>query len=182
MGDMAPPMVIFCIDISASMSTNLKLEGGSSMTRLQCVQAAVAQQLEVLQRQQPECVVVIVTFGAEVCVYTDSGNRALIARRAHDNEGDLLSKGQELASQCSEQVVDVVERLATTVAGLQMTLIAGAGVSLDALSGCEQKGSACIATHTVGTATAKTDLTQKFNMVSDLVSDRKASVPLQLQL
>merc|ERR1712093_330076 len=266
MGDMAPPMVIFCIDISASMSTNLKLEGGSSMTRLQCVQAAVAQQLEVLQRQQPECVVVIVTFGAEVCVYTDSGNRSLIARRAHDNEADLLAKGQELGSQCSEQVVDVVERLATTVAGLkpsgntalgpaltvsvglasgrpgskivlctdgmanngvgairnrtqvvefygdigrraaeegtcisvitmegedcsmenlgtcadltggqvemvdlqalsmkvgamlanitlgtglQMTLIAGAGVSLDALSVCEQKGSACIATHTV---------------------------------
>merc|ERR1712196_624264 len=112
-------MVIFCIDISASMSTSLKLEGGSSMTRLQCVQAAVAQQLEVLQRQQPDCVVVIVTFGAEVCVYTDAGNRSLIARRAHENEGDLLAKGQELASQCSEHVVEVAERLNTTVGSLR---------------------------------------------------------------
>merc|ERR1719316_2263478 len=111
---MAPPMVIFCIDISASMSTALKLEGGRSMTRLQCVQAAVAQQLEALQRQQPDCIVVIVTFGAEVCVYTDGGNRSLIARRAHENEVDLLSKGQELASQCSEHVIEVAERLNTT--------------------------------------------------------------------
>merc|ERR1711908_235258 len=84
-----------------------------------CVQAAVSQQLEVLQRQQPDCVVVIVTFGAEVCVYTDGGNRSLIARRAHENEVALLSKGQELGSQCSEQILDVAARLETTVAGLK---------------------------------------------------------------
>eukprot|EP00931_Biecheleriopsis_adriatica_P072912 TRINITY_DN47294_c0_g1_i1.p1 TRINITY_DN47294_c0_g1~~TRINITY_DN47294_c0_g1_i1.p1 ORF type:complete len:1282 (-),score=241.75 TRINITY_DN47294_c0_g1_i1:79-3633(-) len=112
-------MVIFCVDISASMSTQLRLEGGRSMTRLQCVQTAVAQQLEALQRQQPDCTVVIMTFGAEVSVYTDSGNRSLIARRAHDNEADLIAKGQELGSLCSEQVVDVAERLETTLAGLK---------------------------------------------------------------
>eukprot|EP00930_Biecheleria_cincta_P052686 TRINITY_DN3797_c0_g1_i2.p1 TRINITY_DN3797_c0_g1~~TRINITY_DN3797_c0_g1_i2.p1 ORF type:complete len:1298 (+),score=257.87 TRINITY_DN3797_c0_g1_i2:313-3894(+) len=113
------PMIIFCVDISASMSTALKLEGGRSMTRLQCVQTSVAQQLEVLRRQQPDCTVVIMTFGAEVSVYTDSGNRSLIARRAHDNEADLVAKGQELGSLCSEQVVNAAERLETTLAGLK---------------------------------------------------------------
>jgi len=281
------------------MSTALKLEGGRSMTRLQCVQAAVAQQLEALQRQQPECVAVIVTFGAEVCVYTDAGNRSLIARRAHEHEADLLAKGRELGSHCSEQVVDVAERLETTVAGLkpsgntalgpalavsvglasgrpgskivlctdgmanngvgairdrnqvvefygdigrraaeegtcisvitmegedcsmenlgtcadltggqvemvdlqalstkvgamlanatlgtglQMTLIAGAGVSPCTSSASVQKGAACVITHTVGTATARTDLTFKLQVMEDLVGKCDPSVPLQLQL
>lgn len=113
------PMVIFCVDISASMSTKLKLEGGGSMTRLECVQASVAQQLDVLRRQQPDCTVVIMTFGAEVSVYTDGGNRSLIARRAHDNEADLVAKGEQLGSLCSEQVSNVAERLETTLAGLK---------------------------------------------------------------
>jgi len=116
---MSPPMIVFCVDISASMSTPLKLEGGRSMTRLQCVQAAVSQQLEALQRQQPECVVVIVTFGAEVCIYADGGNRSLVARRAHSSEVDLLAKGKELGSNCSEKIMDVVERLASTVSELK---------------------------------------------------------------
>jgi actin-related protein len=117
--DMSPPMVIFCIDISASMSTMLKMDGGRSMTRLHCVQAAVTQQLQALRSTQPDCIAVIVSFGAEVCVYTDSGGRSLVARRAHENEADLVAKGQELASQCSEKVVDVAERLESTVSGLK---------------------------------------------------------------
>jgi len=97
----------------------MRLESGKSMTRLQCVQTAVSQQLEALQRQQPDSTVVIVTFGAEVCVYTDGGNRALVARRAHAQEADLLAKGQELSSHCSEHVLDVAERLEATIAGLK---------------------------------------------------------------
>jgi len=298
--DMAPSMVVFCIDISASMSSSLKLESGGSMTRLQCVQSAVAQQLETLQRQQPDCIVVVVTFGAEVCVYTDGGNRSLIGRRAHDSEEELLAKGHELGLFCTEQVVDVAERLEGTVAGLrpsgntalgpalavsvgiasgrpgskivlctdgmanngvgaiknksqavefygdigrraaeegtcisvitmegedcsmenlgtcadltggqvemvdlqalstkvgamlanatlatglQITLIAGSGIFLPAQStSSEQKGSACVATHTVGTATARTDLTLKLEVLAELASKSDSMVPLQLQL
>jgi len=113
------PMVIFCVDISASMSTALRLEGGGSLSRLQCVQAAVTQQLEALQQRQPECIPVIVTFGAEVCIYTDGGKRSLIARRAHDLLEDLLAKGEQLGSDCSEPVADVAERLRVTVAALK---------------------------------------------------------------
>jgi len=116
---LASPMVIFCVDISASMSTPLRLEGGGSMSRLQCVQAAVAQQLEALQQRQPQCIPVIVTFGAEVCIYTDGGSRSLVARAAHDRLEDLIAKGEELGAHCSEQVADVLERLRATVAGLK---------------------------------------------------------------
>lgn len=113
------PMVIFCIDISASMSTSVKLEGGSSATRLQCVQSAVAQQLKSLDKQQPDCKVIIVTFGAEVRIYTDGGNTSLIARRAHESESVLISKGEELADSCTESVEVAIDRLQSTVSGLR---------------------------------------------------------------
>lgn len=113
------PMVVFCVDISASMSTALQLEGGGSKTRLQCVQAAVAQQLGALEQREPACVPVIVTFGAEVCVYTDGGNRSLVARLAHDRLEDLLAKGEALGSACSEPVAEVAERLRATVGALR---------------------------------------------------------------
>jgi len=115
----APPMIIFCIDISASMSTQMRLDNGQTMTRLQCVQAAVAGQIEALQQQQPGCIVVIVTFGAEVCVYTDGGDRCLLSRKAHEIEADLLAKGLEMAERCTETVGDASARLATTVASLK---------------------------------------------------------------
>jgi len=114
-----PPMVIFCVDISASMSTSLKLETGGSMTRLQCVQAAVSQQLVSLRKDMPECIVVIVSFGADVCVYTNGGNRSMIARKAHSSEADLVMKGKDLGSVCSEELGDVAERLEATVASLK---------------------------------------------------------------
>mmetsp|Transcript_79435 Transcript_79435/g.199620 ORF Transcript_79435/g.199620 Transcript_79435/m.199620 type:complete len:1284 (+) Transcript_79435:52-3903(+) len=116
---LAPTMVIFCVDISASMSCAIRLEGGGSATRLECVQAAVAQQLEALERQHPDCAAVVVTFGAEVCIYTDGGNRSLVARRAHDCEADLIAKGQELGSACSEPVSRVGQRLRSTVSRLR---------------------------------------------------------------
>lgn len=100
------------------------------MTRLQCVQTAVAQQLEALQHQQPDCIAVIVTFGAEVCVYSDIGSRSVIARRAHENEGDLIAKGQQLSLQCSETIVDNAERLEKTVAGLKPSGNTALGPSL----------------------------------------------------
>jgi len=112
-----PPMVIFCVDISASMSIATKLEDGTTVTRLQCVQSAVKTQLETLK--QADSVAVVVTFGAEVSVYTDGGSRAVVARRAHEIEADLISKGVELGLQCSEKVTDSFDRLLATVGALK---------------------------------------------------------------
>jgi len=112
-----PPMVIFCVDISASMSTATKLEDGTSVTRLQCVQAAVQTQLETLKNS--DSVAVVVTFGAEVSVYTDGGSRSVVARRAHEIEADLIAKGVELGLQCSDKVTDSIDRLLATVGALR---------------------------------------------------------------
>lgn len=79
----------------------------------------MAQQLETLRQQQPECVAVIVTFGAEVCVHTDGGSRSLVARRAHAAQEDLLAKGHELCERCMESVAEAAERLGSTVASLK---------------------------------------------------------------
>jgi len=117
--EVAPPMVIFCVDISASMSNSLKLEGGGSMTRLECVQKAVVGQLNTLHLEQPECIVVIVTFGAEVCVYTDGVTCAKISCMAHGSEVDLLAKGKELNLCCSAQIADSSNRVKVTVSRLK---------------------------------------------------------------
>lgn len=114
-----PPMVIFCIDVSASMSTSLKLARGDSATRLTCVQSAVKQQLEQLNRDHPESMVVIMSFGAEVCVYTDGGDRSCIGRGIHHDEAALVAKGQALGASCTETINGVVDRLAGTVANLR---------------------------------------------------------------
>lgn len=113
------PMIIFCIDISASMSTTMKLESGGSTTRLQCVQLAVVQQVERLQELHPDCIIVVITFGAEVSIYTDGGNRSIVARRAHENEADLLAKGMELGTVCSEAVRSTGGRLRETITNLR---------------------------------------------------------------
>jgi len=114
-----PPMVIFCVDISASMSAQLALEGGGSATRLACVQAAIAQQLEDLQQRHPGCVAVLVTFGAQVCVYTDGGARSMVATHVHSDEASLSAKGRELSGACSEPVSAASDRLRATAQGLR---------------------------------------------------------------
>jgi len=68
---------------------------------------------------------------------------------------------------------------ATLATGLQMTLIAGKGVSLDA---SEQRGSASVLANLVGSATARTDVTSKAQVAAELASRQDPSVPLQLQL
>jgi len=108
------PMVVFCIDISASMSSTT-----SAGSRLQCVQSAVLQQLDELHKQHPECVAVVITFGAEVCVYTDHGNSAKVARTIHEDPLALREKGEELSDSCSESVEAVIDRLRATVKGLR---------------------------------------------------------------
>lgn len=118
-GAAPPPMVIFCIDVSASMSTWVQLQGGATATRLQCVQAAVSAQLEVLRKKQPECVAVVITFGANVCVHIDGGHTSTVAWQAHEIEEDLLAKGQQLAASCVQPIAEAAERLNATVAALR---------------------------------------------------------------
>merc|ERR1712139_391789 len=64
--------------------------------------------------------------------------------------------------------------------GLQVTVISGPGISCVTQSAGELKGSAWVASQTVGSATARTDLTCKLSALSDV--QRDTHVPFQLQL
>eukprot|EP00927_Polykrikos_kofoidii_P046270 TRINITY_DN40486_c0_g1_i1.p1 TRINITY_DN40486_c0_g1~~TRINITY_DN40486_c0_g1_i1.p1 ORF type:complete len:1293 (-),score=220.03 TRINITY_DN40486_c0_g1_i1:94-3972(-) len=112
------PMVIFCIDVSSSMSSSMKLESGE-MSRLRCVQTAVAQQIDALKRHQPECVVVIMAFGSEVSVFTDGGCKSTVPKGAFNNQAELVANGDRLSAVCTEQLEKVAQRLQSTVAELK---------------------------------------------------------------
>lgn len=77
------------------------------------------QQLEVLRTEHPDCIAVLVTFGAEVRVYTGCEGSSLVARGAHDIEADLIAKGQEVGAQCTEPLAAAFERLQQTTSALK---------------------------------------------------------------
>eukprot|EP01105_Mastigella_eilhardi_P018376 TRINITY_DN4244_c0_g1_i1.p1 TRINITY_DN4244_c0_g1~~TRINITY_DN4244_c0_g1_i1.p1 ORF type:complete len:1146 (+),score=215.48 TRINITY_DN4244_c0_g1_i1:73-3510(+) len=69
----ASPMVVFCVDVSGSMRTQVPLpadfHGDANMTRLGCVQAAVVSQIEVLMETSPACKVGLVAFDSDASIY-----------------------------------------------------------------------------------------------------------------
>jgi hypothetical protein len=76
---------------------------------------------------------------------------------------------------------------ATLGTGLEIVVIAGAGVRVECHnaslnSSCASKGAAWVMKQTVGTATARTDLTFKLDGLAELVSQSGEQVPVQLQL
>lgn len=77
------PMVIFCVDCSGSMGMLCKpsADARSSVTRLQCMQQALLEQICVLEAQQPECLVALVAFSSHVDVLTDTGR--MVTAEAH---------------------------------------------------------------------------------------------------
>jgi len=113
----AVPMVVFCIDISASMQaavdvgTGVTLPTGertSHVSRLQCVKAAVHAQIDMLRRTCPACVPVIITFGSTVTVFGGhDGSRgvALPSGRLMSDLDALELRGEkDLGPRCNVSV------------------------------------------------------------------------------
>jgi actin-related protein len=108
------PMVVFCIDISGSMQARTNVPEGvtlpngqcvTQVTRLQCVQAAVHAQIDMLRQTQPHCIPVIITFGSAVTIIGGhDGARATTMpqnNRLMDDMSALLAKGEsELGPRC----------------------------------------------------------------------------------
>lgn len=110
-------MVVFCIDISASMQASTEVKGGVTLptgeradyvSRLQCVKAAVHAQIDVLRNTCPDCVPVVVAFGSSVSVFGgQNGTRAvtLPTGRLMSNVKGLVRKGEvELGPCCTVPV------------------------------------------------------------------------------
>ncbi|XP_078093568.1 circularly permutated Ras protein 1-like isoform X2 [Mustelus asterias] len=74
--DIDDSLVVFCVDISGSMSVTFEVNRSSNckslyMSRLQAVQEAVAQSLDYLFETSPRTRVALVTFNNEVTIYGD---------------------------------------------------------------------------------------------------------------
>ncbi|RVE59672.1 hypothetical protein OJAV_G00190700 [Oryzias javanicus] len=65
----ADSLIIFCIDVSGSMSITSEVLGGEHRTRLQFVQEAVLQCVQRLSEQQPDARVGLITFSYQVTIH-----------------------------------------------------------------------------------------------------------------
>ena len=61
-------MLVFCVDVSGSMSSWTEVE---RVSRLRAAQAAVTQQLQTLAKDTPNRRVALLTFESAVCIYGD---------------------------------------------------------------------------------------------------------------
>lgn len=77
-------LVVFCVDISGSMSVTTEVASGSSsavyMSRLEGVQDALQRALMSMQQQSPHRRVALVTFNDEVVLYGDGTGTPLTLR------------------------------------------------------------------------------------------------------
>ncbi len=64
-------LVVFCVDVSGSMSSIADLGDGTISSRLRAAQAAVTQQLEVMSKETPNRRAVLITFESDVHIYGD---------------------------------------------------------------------------------------------------------------
>jgi len=102
------PMMVFVIDVSGSMNTAARVEGGvtlptgqrlTSVTRLQCIQTAVNAQIEALRSSQPECPIVIVAFHSDVTVITEQRTLQIGGREVNNGSlSTLIEKGTKFAA------------------------------------------------------------------------------------
>lgn len=132
--------VIFCVDISGSMSTSIAVPGGVQLsknggkvhrvTRLECMKAAVRGQLERLRKAEPNRRVTVITFGSEVTVYGDGARPLKIETKLHSNLGALHAKGKQLGSRCLDGAAAGAATLASKVETLTTTGCTALGPAL----------------------------------------------------
>jgi actin len=112
-------MIVFCLDISGSMSVTTHVPEGIALdprccnnqakvtyiTRLQAMQAALHEQLDQLRLQQPNCVVVLITFGTTVTIHGDGVSPKLSIPAAMMSRLDpLIGKGKEYVAKCTAPI------------------------------------------------------------------------------
>lgn len=89
------------------------------VSRLQCVQAAVATQIETLAAEHPKKKVAIVTFASDVTVMLPDGTKHVISGAKLDDYGLLLGIAQSLGLSHGLSVSAAKEALLKQVYGLQ---------------------------------------------------------------
>lgn len=94
-------MVVFCVDISGSMSAAV---ANSSNSRLECVKLAVQAQIQTLKQRSPSTRVAVVVFGSSVSVIVDNGRTLPVESTIQTSYEALITKGHTLAASCVDEV------------------------------------------------------------------------------
>ncbi len=143
-------MVIFCVDISGSMSTNTPVTGEvnfpealqrrmpsrTRINRLQCVQAAVHTHLQSMAKDFPNQHPVLITFSETVTVYGDgydapvklTDNSTLNNFDMCYQRGQAFPGAKKSAKECHQKLIDRVDSLDTegsTALGPALTYAVG---------------------------------------------------------
>lgn len=85
-------MVIFCMDTSGSMSSSVS----RGISRLACIKKAFKNQIDYLKLNQPDTIVVLITFGSSVNVYYPENNFKSISIPSSNAS---FEKGKEIAGE-----------------------------------------------------------------------------------
>eukprot|EP00727_Mastigamoeba_balamuthi_P000800 m51a1_g10717 putative actin (1113) ;mRNA; r:219305-223208 len=115
------PMIVFCIDISGSMDSNVPTKGASATTfttRLACVKKAVLAQLEALHRTSPGTLAVVMPFASAVSFYRSDGQREAVPASAMNSMRSLVEYGERSRAHVTRDVGSSMRELSRIVQGL----------------------------------------------------------------
>lgn len=99
--------IIFCVDISGSMSC--AVSGGVS--RIDCMKHAVQGQLQELLKTSPHTNVMIITFGTAVTVIGDKGRSIPVESKIFNDYNGLVAKGRSMSAVFTQKLCDTAGAL-----------------------------------------------------------------------
>jgi actin len=99
----ARPMVLFCVDISGSMSVTQEING-KHVSRLDAMKQAILKQIDELHANEPSTVVSVITFGNHVTLYGSDGRQHVVDGTLFSNFDGLVQRGTLLAKMCDQPV------------------------------------------------------------------------------
>jgi hypothetical protein len=106
------------------------------VSRLQCVQAAIAGQLETLQKKSPNMRVALITFNGDVCIVGDGVQESVTVAGGKLNNADtcwMIGADYPLNTPISKSAKDLTERIFSLEEGgptaLGPALMAGVGMA-----------------------------------------------------
>jgi actin-related protein len=111
------PLVVFCVDISGSMSVTAEV-GGKHVSRLDAMKQAIVKQIDELRASEPSTVVAVITFGNNVTLYGSDGRQYAVDGALFGNFDGLVQRGGLLAKMCDQPVSANADRLKTCVNAL----------------------------------------------------------------
>ena len=121
-------MVIFCMDISGSMDTSVS----NGISRLTCIKRAVSTQIDHLMKNQPNSIVVLMTFGDYVDIYCPENN---YKKEAIYYSSATMEKGKQLANIFVKTIEETGNNLKQVASNLSTNGCTALGPCLDVAVG-----------------------------------------------